>query len=79
MTIYEKLSDMIEQTRFAEDGAQSLRCKQIWQQTHDKLVARRNGLTIHGANMSYEKLSTISRTLQVSPWAILEAFGEVNN
>ena len=79
MTIYEKLSDMIEQTRFAEDGAQSFHCKQLWQQNHDKLVARRNGLTIHGANMSYDKLTTISRTLQVSPWAILEAFGEVNN
>ena len=77
MTIYEKLSDMIEQTRFAEDGAQSLRCKQIWQQNHDKLVARRNGLTIREANMSYEKLSTISRTLQVSPRAILEALDEL--
>ena len=77
MTIYEKLSDMIEQTRFAEDGAQSYHCKQLWQQNHDRLVARRNSLTIREANADYGKLSTLSLTLRVSPWTILEAFSEL--
>ena len=77
MTIYTKLSDMIENCRFAEDGAQSFRCKQLWQQNYDKLVNRRNSLAIREANLDYAKLSTLSLTLHVSPWALLEAFHEL--
>ena len=79
MTIYEKLTEQIENTRFAEDNAKSPYCKKLWRDNHDKLIKQRQGLTVQEASVNYHKLSGLAKALHISTLETLEVLLEAGN
>jgi hypothetical protein len=79
MTVYEKLSEQIENVRFAAEGSSTPAVKAMWMRNLSKLIEKRNNLTVQEAGQDYSKWCELSEKLNVQPSILRESMSCLNS